>query len=62
MESKKSKQEQFKDIIKLIESKNYNEAKNHLNNLLDQKKKWFLCLSTFRNNFPIHWKSRGIDL
>ena len=41
MESKKSKQEQFKDIIKLIESKNYNEAKNHLNNLLDQKKNDF---------------------
>ena len=45
MESKKSKQEQFKDIIKLIESKNYNEAKNHLNNLLDQKKMIFMFIN-----------------
>ena len=45
MESKKSKQEQFKDIIKLIESKNYNETKNHLNNLLDQKKMIFMFIN-----------------
>ena len=41
MESKNSKQEQFKDIIKLIESKNYNEAKDLLNKLLDEKKSDF---------------------
>ena len=41
MESKISKQEQFKDIIKLIESKNYNEAKDLLNKLLDEKKNDF---------------------
>ena len=41
MESKNSKQEQFKDIIKLIESKNYNEAKDLLNKLLDEKKNDF---------------------
>ena len=41
MESQNSKQEQFKDIIKLIESKNYNEAKNILNKLLDKKKNDF---------------------
>ena len=41
MENKNSKQEQFKDIIKLIESKNYNEAKDLLNKLLDEKKNDF---------------------
>ena len=41
MENKISKQEQFKDIIKLIESKNYNEAKDLLNKLLDEKKNDF---------------------
>ena len=41
MENKNSKQEQFKDIIKLIESKNYNEAKDRLNKLLDEKKNDF---------------------
>ena len=41
MESKNSKQEQFKDIIKLIEGKNYNEAKDLLNKLLDEKKNDF---------------------
>lgn len=41
MESKFPKQEQFKDIIKLIESKNYDEAKNFLNRLLDEKKNDF---------------------
>ena len=41
MENKNSKQEQFKDIIKLIESKNYNEAKDRLNKLLDEKQNDF---------------------
>ena len=41
MESKNSKQEQFKDIIKLIENRNYNEAKDLLNRLLDEKKNDF---------------------
>ena len=41
MESQNSKQEQFKDIIKLIESKNYNKAKDLLNKLLDEKKNDF---------------------
>ena len=41
MESQNSKQEQFKDIIKLIESKNYNEAKDLLNKLLNEKKNDF---------------------
>ena len=41
MESKNSKQEQFKEIIKLIESKNYSEAKDLLNKLLDGNKNDF---------------------
>ena len=41
MESKNLKQEQFKDIIKLIENKNYNDAKDLLNILLDKEKNDF---------------------
>ena len=41
MENKNSKQEEFKDIIKLIESKKYVEAKELLNDLLNKKKNDF---------------------